>query len=323
MEKQSASALRCPECGGEFAASDLLDGDSIVTCINCGRRYSTSEILRKSSEVEAEEIRSSAYRDAEHERTEAYREAEAERTRAYRDVEHEKRKVEYERIKLDYQRMKNQDKKEKREKTSKVLKVVLPIFLLIVICVTGLRVLLKDNRDYTTTTFEWPERGLFLLLPQPETNNGAIINESEQTIYFELYNSTRETFDSYTKLCFDSGFSEDYYKSDTIFCAENADGYSIDIYYDKKKNIIEVTFNSYYIPIAVGYSYDDFEGMQYLDAKALLEEKGFTNIKTQEDGWNLFKKTGEVKSITIKGNNEFLSLDKFLKDDEIIIYYYK
>ena len=138
MEKKSASALTCPECGGEFAASDLLDGDSIVTCLNCNKKFRTSEILRKSSEVETEEIRSSAYRDVEHERTKAYREAEQERTRAYREVEHDRteafreaerarQKVEKERLKFEYKKVKDRKSKERSAVTRKVLKIVLPI----------------------------------------------------------------------------------------------------------------------------------------------------------------------------------------------------
>ena len=311
MEKKSASALVCPECGGEFSASDLLDGDSIVTCLNCNKHFSTAEILRKSSEVEAEEIRSNAYREAEYERTKAYREAEA-----------EKRKVEYERIRLDYQKMKNQNNKELIQDIKKTLEAIIPIVVLISLFVAGWQLIFKDERDYTTT-FEWPERGLFLLLPQPETNNGTIVNESEKVIEFELYNSSPETFESYTKLCRDLGYTEDYFKDNDSFSAKNADGYSLNISYDKSKKIIEVNLNTYYVPIEIGYSSWDLVGKQYSDVVTLLEEKGFTYIITKEDGWNLFKKSGEVKKVTIKGEEEFLDWDKFLSDAKIIIYYYK
>lgn len=127
MEKKSASAIVCPECGGDFSAADLLDGDSIVTCLNCNRRFYTSEILRKSSEVEAEEIRSSAYRDVERERIQAYRETEAEKTRAYRDVEEGKRRSESERLKFEYRKMKAQINAKEVRLLKKALKIVIPI----------------------------------------------------------------------------------------------------------------------------------------------------------------------------------------------------
>lgn len=230
MEKKSASALVCPECGGEFSASDLLDGDSIVTCLNCGRRFSTSEILRKSSEVEAEEIRSSAYRDIEHERTQAYREAEAERTRAYRDVEEGKRKLEEERLKFEHQRIKDRNRKERSTSRKKFLKVFLPIF-------------------------------------------GGILGLA--LIIFAIV-----------------GFALRGFNTDPS-------------------------------AIRLGVSHEDFEGMDYLDVEDMLQEKGFTNIILKEEGWNIFKKSGEVKSVTIDGCDEYYGYSKFLPDDQIIIYYYK
>lgn len=230
MEKKSASALVCPECGGDFSAADLLDGDSIVTCLSCGRKFSTSTILRKNSEVEAEEIRSNTYRDVEHERTKAYREAEAERTQAYRDVENEKRKVERERIRLDYQTMKNQSKSEKSKKHKKALKVAIPL----------------------------ASSALVLFL-----------------IFFSIF-----------------GFALRGFNSDPS-------------------------------AIRLGVSHEDFEGMQYSDVTDMLEAKGFTNIVVKEDGWNIFKKTGEVKKVTIDGCDEYYGYSKFLPDDQIIIYYYK
>ena len=230
MENKSASALVCPECGGDFSAADLLDGDSIVTCISCGRKFSTSTILRKSSEVEAEEIRSNTYRDIEHERTKAYREAEAERTQAYRDVEDEKRKVERERIRLDYQKMKNQSKSEKSKNTKKAIKVAIPIVS--------------------------SALALFLII-------------------FSIF-----------------GFA-----------------------------LRGISFDS--SAIRLGVSYEDFEGMQCSDVSDMLKEKGFTNIVIKEDGWNIFKKSGEVKKVTIDGCDEYYGYSKFLPDDQIIIYYYK
>ena len=122
MEKKSTSALICPECGGEFAASDLLDGDSLVTCLNCGKKFSTSEILHKSTEERVEEIRSKAYTDVE-----------KDRTQAYRDVEEGKRKIEYERMKREFDREDKQEREAeikafKKGRFSKVILCFMVIF---------------------------------------------------------------------------------------------------------------------------------------------------------------------------------------------------
>ena len=133
MEKKSASSLVCPECGGKFATSDILDGDGVVKCLNCNEYFRTSEILRRSSEVEAEEIRSSAYRDVENERTKAYREAEHERTEAFRETEDAKRRIEKERLEYEYTKLKDRNRRERRESTQKVLKDTSPIILLLLL----------------------------------------------------------------------------------------------------------------------------------------------------------------------------------------------
>lgn len=119
MENKSASALKCPECGGDFSAADLLDGDSIVTCLNCNKRFSTSEILHKSTDERVEEIRSKAYTDVE-----------KDRTQAYRDVEEGKRKIEYERMKREFER---EDKQEQEADVKAFKKSKFRIVLIIAI----------------------------------------------------------------------------------------------------------------------------------------------------------------------------------------------
>ena len=81
-------------------------------------------------------------------------------------------------------------------------------------------------------------------------------------------------------------------------------------------------FNSDPDAIRIGISYEDLEGMHYSEVVELLEDKGFTNITTTDDGWNLFQKSGTVKSVSIDGCSEFYGFSKFLPEDLVIIYYY-
>lgn len=134
MDKKSATSLVCPECGGEFAASDLLDGDSIVTCLNCNKRFSTSEILHKSTDERVEEIRSKAYTDVE-----------KDRTQAYRDVEEGKRKIEYERMKREFDREDKQEQ-EAEVKAFKKSKFRIVLIISIVISVMLFAVAFNDGK---------------------------------------------------------------------------------------------------------------------------------------------------------------------------------
>ena len=298
MERKSASALVCPECGGDFSAADLLDGDSIVTCLNCGRRFSTSEILKKSSEVEAEEIRSSAYRDVESERTKAYREVEAEKTRAYRDVESEKariyreseearRKFETESIKreqrqriqveLDYEGEKF--KKGKASKLLLILSVVATIMAIIGFATSsivsgviatimaiatiigwliGINAISASSKGMQKTvvtvsfllclplivlyftqfsdlqankTYEWSNVVLSEFLPQPETNNGEIADNSDKELTLKLYNVSEADYVKYKNSCIEFGYTERSKNETNSYFAVNSLGYRLDITY--------------------------------------------------------------------------------------------
>lgn len=61
MSAKEKSQLKCPACGGDFSVSDLLDGDGIVKCLNCGSIYPTNIILQKSDKVLIQELKSNTY----------------------------------------------------------------------------------------------------------------------------------------------------------------------------------------------------------------------------------------------------------------------
>lgn len=113
MERKSASALVCPECGGEFTLSDFMDGDDYVTCTNCNKKYFKDDILHKSTEERIEEIRNKTYSNVE-----------SERTRAYANVEEGKRKVESQ--KIAYKKYKEESKR-KSERTTWIVLICMMV----------------------------------------------------------------------------------------------------------------------------------------------------------------------------------------------------
>ena len=145
MEIKSSRPLICPDCGGEFSTSDLLDGDSVVTCINCSKKYNVSEILHKTVDERVEEIKQSAYKDVETEKIKSFENIEKDKTQAYREVEEGKRQIERERMQFEIAR------EEKEEKTKQVgvfkkskLKIV--IIILMIISVMFCAVAFKDGK---------------------------------------------------------------------------------------------------------------------------------------------------------------------------------
>ncbi|MCM1529018.1 MAG: hypothetical protein NC093_03380 [Alistipes sp.] len=74
--------------------------------------------------------------------------------------------------------------------------------------------------------------------------------------------------------------------------------------------------------LSAGY-YKDYKGENYQKALITLESIGFTNIKEidlEDEGF--LKKDGDVVSISINGNEYFVSSDYFEKDVPIVITYH-
>ena len=77
-------------------------------------------------------------------------------------------------------------------------------------------------------------------LPQPDVKDGQIIIESNQQINFELYSVDKATFESYVQSCKDAGFDVNISKTDMTFCATNAEGYTLSIFYYSSKEAMNV-----------------------------------------------------------------------------------
>lgn len=74
--------------------------------------------------------------------------------------------------------------------------------------------------------------------------------------------------------------------------------------------------------ICAGY-YDNLKGENYQYVKSTLESAGFTNIELIDlDDQGMFKKDGEVTSISIGGNTSFDSSDYFDKDVTVVITFH-
>lgn len=75
--------------------------------------------------------------------------------------------------------------------------------------------------------------------------------------------------------------------------------------------------------ICAGY-YDDYIGENYEAVVEQFEEMGFTNILVIDlaDSGLAFWNDGEVKSVSIDGNDSFESINYFHQDDKVIIKYH-
>lgn len=141
---------------------------------------------------------------------------------------------------------------ERVKKTIKIKAIVGLVILAIAIVFTVVRYGLLDNnsggitdkKDYSAT-FEWQTNGLFAELPQPSTNNGKIVMETEKQISIELYNIETTDFETYVKSCRESGFTVEATKTDMVFYATDEEGYDLSIYYYDDKDLMNVVVSAY------------------------------------------------------------------------------
>lgn len=82
-------------------------------------------------------------------------------------------------------------------------------------------------------------------------------------------------------------------------------------------------YNSDPDAIKVGLKSQDLISTPYEEVVDILEEKGFTNIKTIEVDGYFFTTSGAISKITIDGNKNFFKYSKFSPNDLILIYYYE
>lgn len=79
--------------------------------------------------------------------------------------------------------------------------------------------------------FNWPINDLSASLPIPSSNKGRIVNNN--TSRFEVYvgYTTKAEYEEYTSACEVQGYELSVSKTDNSFCAQNENGYSLEIEY--------------------------------------------------------------------------------------------
>ena len=122
--------------------------------------------------------------------------------------------------------------------------VILVAAIIFLVIRYGGNVGVTDKKDYDAT-FEWQTTGLFAELPEPDSNNGKIVMETEKQINFELYNISDDDFNTYVKKCREAGFTYEVTKNDSVFYATDEDGYDLNLFYDAKKDVLSIHISAY------------------------------------------------------------------------------
>ncbi len=122
--------------------------------------------------------------------------------------------------------------------------VILVVAVVYAIIWYGSNLEVTNSKDYNAT-FEWQTTGLFAEMPEPDTNNGKIIMETDNQINIELYNISSDEFEVYVKKCRDEGFTKEVTKTDDVFYATDENGYDLNLFYDSKKDVLSIHISAY------------------------------------------------------------------------------
>ncbi len=102
----------------------------------------------------------------------------------------------------------------------------------------------NHNTEKTTERFDWPEAGLGLLLPEPETNIGEIIFDDDEQFWIDLNAVSESDYESYIEACKEAGFVVDGEKDSIGYEAYNAEGYHLSVSYMDFSEEISIRLDS-------------------------------------------------------------------------------
>lgn len=96
----------------------------------------------------------------------------------------------------------------------------------------------EGDTDYDDV--DWDSHPLLSRIPNPNTDKVIIESDAHYGVDISIEDVSQAGFKKYSELCKDSGFTVDYYYSDSYFNAKSEDGYRLSMDYntdDKKLNI--------------------------------------------------------------------------------------
>ena len=120
----------------------------------------------------------------------------------------------------------------KRHKKPGCLATIGIIFIVLIV-IAGVGTSINNHNkqvEYENQTFTWPTSGLATLLPEPATNKGQIISNSDELLDVEVRGCDEASYSAYLKQCQDAGF--------TVEASTNSSNYDA---YDEEGNKLRLS----------------------------------------------------------------------------------
>ena len=103
------------------------------------------------------------------------------------------------------------------------------ILLIIIVAFIALVSISSDESE----KFDWHDFELSYLLPEPESNKGRLLTNTEDNLSIYICNSSKDEYDTYVDECKNKGFTIESEKTDSNYTAYNEDGFKIILWYDE------------------------------------------------------------------------------------------
>jgi hypothetical protein len=98
------------------------------------------------------------------------------------------------------------------------------------------------HKPYDITSISWPTWGVGALLPEPDSNQGYLSWQSNDSFSIYVANMDRYAYSAYVDECIAAGFDQDIYRGTSNFDAENEDGDELSVRYEGN-NIISISIS--------------------------------------------------------------------------------
>lgn len=92
--------------------------------------------------------------------------------------------------------------------------------------------------------FSWADIVLGTVIPEPESNLGEIIGNTNESLFICVYRTSAVEYSEYVDACKEKGFTVEADQSEISYSAYNADGYELSLFYDESKEVMDISVDA-------------------------------------------------------------------------------
>lgn len=127
-------------------------------------------------------------------------------------------------------------------KTPKSWLHIVALVLAVVLLVPYVSLFGTDYGD--AEKFKWSDILLSDVIPEPKSHLGEILVNSEEHLSLYVYKTSAGDYSKYVDTCEEKGFTVEAEQSDLSYCAYNADGYKLSLYYDENDSKMNISVDA-------------------------------------------------------------------------------